>query len=81
MSRASSCTVVSRFAHLREPSGKHVSESACGHKTMACFTRYNSFRESDLRSAADKSNTYLTLAYAKAAVQMNKAGSKKAVSA
>lgn len=40
-----------------------------GHKTMICFTRYNSFREADLRAAADKSNTYLTLAHAKAAEQ------------
>ena len=28
-----------------------------GHKTMVCFTRYNSFREADLRTAAEKSNT------------------------
>lgn len=32
---------------------------------MVCFTRYNSFREADLIAAAQKSNTYLTLAYAK----------------
>jgi integrase len=33
-----------------------------GHKTMACFTRYNSFREPDLQAAAHQFNTYLTLA-------------------
>ena len=33
-----------------------------GHKTMVCFTRYNSFREPDLKAAASKINTYLTLA-------------------
>jgi integrase len=33
-----------------------------GHKTMACFTRYNSFREPDLQAAARQFNTYLTLA-------------------
>ena len=33
-----------------------------GHKTMVCFTRYNSFREADLKAAACKANTYLTLA-------------------
>lgn len=32
-----------------------------GHKTMACFTRYNSFREPDLQAAAHQFNTYLTL--------------------
>jgi len=32
-----------------------------GHKTMACFTRYNSFREPDLQTAAHQFNTYLTL--------------------
>lgn len=32
-----------------------------GHKTMVCFTRYNSFREGDLLSAAHQFNTYLTL--------------------
>ncbi len=32
-----------------------------GHKTMACFTRYNSFREPDLKAAAHQFNTYLTL--------------------
>lgn len=37
-----------------------------GHKTMVCFTRYNSFREADLLAAAQKSNTYLTLAHANA---------------
>jgi hypothetical protein len=42
---------------------------------MACFTRYNSFREPDLRSAADKTNTYLSLAHAKAAEQMSETAS------
>ena len=40
-----------------------------GHKTMVCFTRYNSFRETDLRAAVEKSNTYLTLAHRKASEQ------------
>ena len=40
-----------------------------GHKTMVCFTRYNSFREADLRAAVEKSNTYLTLAHRKASEQ------------
>ena len=34
-----------------------------GHKTMACFTRYNSFREPDLLAAARQFNTYITLAH------------------
>jgi integrase len=34
-----------------------------GHKTMECFTRYNSFREPDLSAAADRLNTHLTLAH------------------
>jgi len=53
-----------------------------GHKTMVCFTRYNSFRESDLRAAALKSNTYLlTLAHAKAAEQMSEEARTNAASA
>jgi integrase len=52
-----------------------------GHKTMVCFTRYNSFRETDLRAGADKANTYLTLAHAKAAEQVNEESSQKAASA
>ena len=40
-----------------------------GHNTMVCFTRYNSFREADLIAAAQKSNTYLTLAHANALEQ------------
>ena len=35
-----------------------------GHKTMVCLPRHNSFREADLRAAACKANTYLTLAHA-----------------
>jgi len=34
-----------------------------GHKTMEVFKRYNSFLEGDLRDAADRFNTYLTLAH------------------
>ncbi len=34
-----------------------------GHKTMEVFKRYNSFHESDLREAASRFNTYLTLAH------------------
>ena len=41
-----------------------------GHKTMVCFTRYNSFREADLRAAVEKANTYLTLAHRKALEQV-----------
>jgi len=32
-----------------------------GHKTMVCFTRYNSFREPDLLAAANLFHTYATL--------------------
>ena len=52
-----------------------------GHKTMVCFTRYNSFREADLKAAALKSNTYLTLAHAKAAEQMSEEARTNAASA
>ena len=52
-----------------------------GHKTMVCFTRYNSFREADLRAAALKSNTYQTLAHAKAAERMTVEASKNSASA
>ena len=52
-----------------------------GHKTMVCFTRYNSFREDDLRAAALKSNTYLTLAHAKVAEQLSEGARKEAASA
>jgi hypothetical protein len=52
-----------------------------GHKTMICFTRYNSFREADLRAAADKSNTYLTLAHSKASEQTAACNARKAVTA
>ncbi len=34
-----------------------------GHKTMAVFKRYNSFRVNDLKQAASQFNTYLTLAH------------------
>ncbi len=37
-----------------------------GHRTMECFTRYNSFREPDLSAAADRLNTHLTLAHQEA---------------
>ena len=52
-----------------------------GHKTMICFTRYNSFREADLRAAAAKSNTYLTLAHSKASEQAVTREAPKAVTA
>ena len=41
-----------------------------GHKTTVCFTRYNSFREADLKAAACKANTYLTLAHEKLSEQV-----------
>ena len=34
-----------------------------GHKTLEVFKRYNSFQESDLKEAASRFNTYLTLAH------------------
>jgi integrase len=34
-----------------------------GHKTLEVFKRYNSFLEGDLREAASRFNTYLTLAH------------------
>ena len=34
-----------------------------GHKTLAVFKRYNSFRVNDLKDAASRFNTYLTLAH------------------
>jgi len=34
-----------------------------GHKTLDVFKRYNSFLEGDLREAASRFNTYLTLAH------------------
>ena len=42
---------------------EQVAMQISGHKTMVCFTRYNSFREPDLIAAADRFNTYLTLAH------------------
>ncbi len=42
-----------------------------GHKTTVCFTRYNSFREADLKAAACKANTYLTLVHAKVSEQVS----------
>ena len=52
-----------------------------GHKTMVCFTRYNSFREADLKAAALKSNTYLTLAHAKVSEERKDGEGKLAASA
>ncbi len=34
-----------------------------GHKTLEVFKRYNSYHESDLKEAAQRFNTYLTLAH------------------
>ncbi|MCA9469504.1 MAG: site-specific integrase [Nitrospira sp.] len=36
-----------------------------GHKTMEVFKRYNSFHHADLREAASRFNTYLTLAHSR----------------
>jgi integrase len=52
-----------------------------GHQTMVCFTRYNSFREADLIVAAQKSNTYLTLAHANALEQSHQPATILAASA
>jgi len=52
-----------------------------GHKTMVCFTRYNSFRETDLIAAAEKADTYLTLAHGKVAEQVREGARKEAASA
>lgn len=52
-----------------------------GHKTMECFTRYNSFREPDLSAAADRLNTHLTLAHRAASKGFASEGGKAAVSA
>ena len=51
-----------------------------GHKTMACFTRYNSFREPDLQAAAHRFNTYLTLGQKTASQPPSLAKEKLAVS-
>jgi len=51
------------------------------HKTMVCFTRYHSFREADLRVAAFKANSYLTLVHAKAVDQMMEEARTNAASA
>ena len=52
-----------------------------GHKTMVCFTRHNSFREVGLRTAAEKSSTYLTLAHGKVAEQVREGARKGIASA
>ena len=48
---------------------------------MVCFTRYNSFREEDLREVAAKSDTYRTLAHLKAAEEATANSSRAAASA
>jgi integrase len=50
------------------------------HKTMVCFTPYNSFREADLRAAVAKSDTYRTLAHTKAAEEAAANSSKATAS-
>jgi len=52
-----------------------------GHKTMECFTRYNSFREPDLSAAADRLNTHLTLAHQAASKGFATEGVKAAAGA
>jgi integrase len=51
-----------------------------GHKTMVCFTRYNSFREPDLSAAVSKLDTYLTLAHQTASAGTHGAQPQAAVS-
>jgi len=48
---------------------------------MVCFIRYNSFREADLKAAALKANTYLTLSHAKASERESEGEGKLAASA
>lgn len=43
-----------------------------GHKTLEVFKRYNSFLEGDLREAASRFNTYLTLAHSATSVDSPK---------
>ena len=52
-----------------------------GHNTMVCFTRYNSFREADLRAAAEKANTYITLTHFQGVNNLNAEVEAKPVSA
>lgn len=51
-----------------------------GHKTMVCFTRYNSFRESDLSAAARQINTYLTRAHQTASTVLSEQVANSAIS-
>jgi hypothetical protein len=54
-------TVAKAITNMRRAGIDHLTiMRISGHKTMACFTRYNSFREPDLLAAAHLFNTYLT---------------------
>ena len=48
---------------------------------MVYFTRYDSFREADLRAATEKPNGYLTLALPRVAEQENEGARNRAASA
>ena len=52
-----------------------------GYKTTVCFTRSNSFREADLKAAACKASTYLTLVHAKVSEQVSGGERKLSASA
>jgi len=51
-----------------------------GHKTMVCFTRYNSFREPDLLAAAQRFHTFATLHQNQAATTLPPSGTESALS-
>jgi hypothetical protein len=73
--------VTSTIAMRRAGVDPLTSMQITGHKTMVCFTRYNSFREADLRAAAEKSDTYRTLAHLKAAQEAVECVAKKIATA